>query len=181
MTYFCSYYFHCRHPLHIWTFLKEKMQRCASSFWKKCPKLQLRWGWTLPLSWMHCSLPGRFSSSFQWVNFNLLSFGELINKFADFFFHVFVGNIDIPCLREAAETKTNDEDAWAEGCTLLADILRLFLGPFSSLHDDFHHLWVHYRYQLTPCYWISWIHSEQICGQIMQRTPLVLQGWLYSD
>ena len=157
------------------------MQRCASSFWKKCPKLQLKRGWTSPLSWMHCSLPGQFSSSFQWVKFNLLNFSEIKNKCADYFIF-FTGNIDIPCLREAAETKTHDEDAWAEGCTLLVGILRLFLGPFSSLHDVLHHLWVHYRYQLTPC-WISWVHfhCKQNAGKSCRELFLVSQGWLYSD
>jgi hypothetical protein len=64
----------------------------------------------------------------------------------------FIGNIDISCLREGAETKINDEDAWAEGCTLLADILCLFLITFNSLHVLLHDLWVRYRYQLIMHY-----------------------------
>lgn len=71
-----------------------------------------------------------------------LSFSELVNKVNSF---SYIGNVDIPCLREAAEAKTNDEDARAEGRALLADILRLFPGPFSSLHGVLHHLWVHHR------------------------------------
>jgi hypothetical protein len=67
-------------------------------------------------------------------------------------FNILIGNIDISGLREAAETKTNDEDAWSEGCTLLVDILRLLLVPFSSLHDLLHGRWVRYRYQLIPHY-----------------------------
>jgi hypothetical protein len=39
------------------------------------------------------------------------------------------------CLREAAEAKTDDENAWTKGWTILAHILFLLLGPFSSLHD----------------------------------------------
>jgi hypothetical protein len=39
------------------------------------------------------------------------------------------------CLREAAEAKTDDENAWTKGWTILADILFLLLGPFGSLHD----------------------------------------------
>ena len=40
---------HCRHPLHIWTFLEDKMWKCALNIWKKCPRLLPQWGWISPL------------------------------------------------------------------------------------------------------------------------------------
>jgi hypothetical protein len=106
---------------------------------------------------MLCFLPGRFNSCFQYVDAIVSKINSLLRSIEFLYeltdcFNILIGNIDISRLREAAKTKTNDEDAWSEGCTLLVDILRLLLVPFSSLHDLLHGRWVRYRYQLIPHY-----------------------------